>query len=92
MCLQLNDLVAKAEWCRRYAQINSVGLRKVCPSSDDSNHTCGIGRVVHTSNAYLHHRLLNYFVFPVQIVKKHDKICKNKAGHIYMQVRRSLVE
>ena len=41
--------MARAEWCRRYAQINSVGLRK--------------------------------------ILKKHDKMCKNKAGQNYMQVR-----
>ena len=47
--LQVNDLVARAEWCRRYAQINSVGLRK--------------------------------------ILKKHDKMCKNRAGQTYMQVR-----
>lgn len=47
--LQVNDLVARAEWCRRYAQINSVGLRK--------------------------------------ILKKHDKMCRNRAGHTYMQVR-----
>ena len=39
----------RAEWCRRYAQINAVGLRK--------------------------------------ILKKHDKMCKNKAGHTYMQVQ-----
>ncbi|CAL5221648.1 g3875 [Coccomyxa viridis] len=45
--IDVNDLVARAEWCRRYAQINSVGLRK--------------------------------------ILKKHDKMCKNKAGQNYMQ-------
>ena len=27
--LQVEELVQRAEWCRRYAQINSVGLRKV---------------------------------------------------------------
>ncbi|CAL8468915.1 g8456 [Coccomyxa elongata] len=41
------SLVSMAEWCRRYAQINSVGLRK--------------------------------------ILKKHDKLYKNRAGHEYMQ-------
>ena len=46
--LQLDDLVVKAEWCRRYAQINAVGLRK--------------------------------------ILKKHDKLCRNKLGNTYMQV------
>ena len=40
--------MVKAEWCRRYAQINAVGLRK--------------------------------------ILKKHDKLCKNKLGNTYMQV------
>ncbi len=45
--------MARAEWCRRYAQINSVGLRK--------------------------------------ILKKHDKMCKNKAGQNYMQVRALLM-
>ncbi|CAK0780442.1 hypothetical protein CVIRNUC_005055 [Coccomyxa viridis] len=43
----VDDLVVKAEWCRRYAQINAVGLRK--------------------------------------ILKKHDKLCKNKLGNTYMQ-------
>lgn len=47
--MQVDGLVAKAEWCRRYAQINSVGLRK--------------------------------------ILKKHDKLCKNKTGQLYMQVQ-----
>ena len=46
--------MSKAEWCRRYAQINSVGLRK--------------------------------------ILKKHDKMCKNRAGQTYMQVRALLVD
>ena len=45
--VQLDDLVVKAEWCRRYAQINAVGLRK--------------------------------------ILKKHDKLCRNKLGNTYMQ-------
>ena len=40
--------MVKAEWCRRYAQINAVGLRK--------------------------------------ILKKHDKLCKNRLGNTYMQV------
>ena len=51
--LQVDGLVSRAEWCRRYAQINSVGLRK--------------------------------------ILKKHDKMCKNRAGQTYMQVRALLV-
>ncbi|BDA43089.1 probable E3 ubiquitin-protein ligase BAH1-like 1 at C-terminar half [Coccomyxa sp. Obi] len=42
-----DSLVSMAEWCRRYAQINSVGLRK--------------------------------------ILKKHDKLYNNRAGHEYMQ-------
>ena len=46
--------MSRAEWCRRYAQINSVGLRK--------------------------------------ILKKHDKMCKNRAGQTYMQVRALLVD
>ena len=51
--MQVDDLVARAEWCRRYAQINSVGLRK--------------------------------------ILKKHDKMCKTRAGQTYMQVSSQLV-
>lgn len=49
----MEELVRRAEWCRRYAQINAVGLRK--------------------------------------ILKKHDKMCKNKAGHTYMQVQGTLI-
>ena len=33
--VQANKLVAQAEWCRRYAQINSVALRKVPSLPDD---------------------------------------------------------
>jgi len=50
-CVQINSLVVMAAWCRRYAQINSVGLRK--------------------------------------ILKKHDKLFNNRAGHAYMQVSKA---
>ena len=32
--MQKESLVSMAEWCRRYAQINSVGLRKVPAHAD----------------------------------------------------------